>query len=93
MIEIGTGTLLTVGLIFTVCCVYFNWKSGFREGFVQGGSYFYDVAVKDTISYLVESEQLAPHLKHQVNNLLIESIARQGAKDRGYINQEEKSNV
>lgn len=84
---------MIVGIAFTVCCVYFNWKSGFREGFLQGGNYFYDVAVQDTISYLIASDQLSPHVKHQINKSLIDMVAKQGAKDRGYIQQEEKSNA
>ena len=90
---IDTSTAMIVGLVFTVFCVYFNWKSGYREGFVQGGSYFYDVAVQDTISYLIESEQLSPHVRHQFNKALIDAVARQGAKDRGYLKAEVNKNV
>lgn len=88
-----SGVEIILGLVFTACCVYFNWRGGFRAGFMQGGSALYDIAVEDTINYLITTEQLAPHLKHHINKSLIDSIAREGAKNRGYVKQEVQENA
>lgn len=69
--------------IFTCACVYFNWRSGYRQGVLTAGSLFYDHAVKDTISYLIEAKELSPHWRHHIDQLLIDNIANQGAIDRG----------
>ena len=77
-----------VGLVFTACCVYFNWKAGFRAGLLAGGSLGYDMAVQDTVSYLVNNEDLPTHWKHQkISKQLIDQVAKQGAYDRGFIKE------
>lgn len=82
--ELGFGHAVA-GLMFTVCCVYFNWKAGYRAGIVAGGSLGYDMAVQDTVSYLVNQEDLPQHWKHQkITKQLIEQVAKQGAFDRGF---------
>lgn len=70
-------------LIFTCACVYFNWRGGYRQGVLTAGGIFYDHAVKDTISYLIEAKELSPHWRHHIDQILIDNIANQGAIDRG----------
>ncbi len=87
--ELGFGHAL-VGLVFTACCVYFNWKAGYRAGIVAGGSLGYDMAVQDTVSYLTKLQELSPHWKHQkISKSMIEQVARQGASDRGFTKEVE----
>ena len=74
-----------LGVMFVSACVYFNWKAGHRQGVIDAGSLFYDHAVKDTISYLVASEGLSPHWKHQIDAKLVDAIAHNAAIERGYI--------
>jgi hypothetical protein len=86
LIEIDTLAVI-VGLVFTACCVYFNWKAGYRQGVLDAGNVFYDHAVKDTIDYLVATEGLPAHWKHQTNQQLIESVAQFAMKERGYLKE------
>jgi hypothetical protein len=76
-------TLVVIMFIFTCACVYFNWRGGYRHGVIVGGSAFYDHAVRDTISYLIEAKELSPHWRHHIDQILIDNIANQGAIDRG----------
>ena len=79
--------LAIIMLAFTCACVYFNWRAGYRQGVLAGGCMFYDHAVNDTISYLIEAKELSPHWRHHIDQLLIDNIANQGAIDRGLVSK------